>query len=133
MTPAKQDSKIIITDRHFNPQPSLNNYAYKKALKLLHHNSHIEKISITIDKDIAHRNKQTVYRVNIHISIPGKDLNLNDEGPNMTQTIDSAIHRLDRELIKTKEKIKDKKHRPGIRKLSAFLKKVKVKKFRRKD
>lgn len=131
-TPAP-NPKITITGRHFHSQPSLTAYATKKAQKLLRHNNHIEHITITMDRDKAHRNRLTVYEINIRVSIPGKDLNLNDEGPNMRQTIDSAINRLDRELIKTKEKLSNRKSRPGIRKLPSFIRKIKIKKFRRPD
>ena len=127
------DSKITITGRHFHTQPALTNYAFKKAQKLIHHFEHIEHIAITMDRDKAHRTKQTVYEVNIRISIPGKNLNLSDEGPNMRQTLDSAINRLDRELVKTKEKIKTKHRRAGVRKLPNLLRRVKIKRFRRPD
>jgi len=133
MTSRNTDAKITITGRHFHSQPSLKDYAFKKAQKLIRHFDHIEHIAITMDRDKAHRSRQTVYEVNIRILIPGKNLNLSDEGPNIRQTLDSAINRLDRELVKTKEKIKTKHKRAGIRKLPNILKKVKIKRFRRPD
>lgn len=131
MTNTELHPKISITGRHFHAQPTLSSYAFKKAQKLLKHFDHIEHVSITMDRDKSHRNKQTIYEVNIRINLPGKNLNLNDEGANMRQTLDSAINRLDRELIKTKEKIKNKRHKPGIRKLAGVLSHVKIKRFRR--
>lgn len=133
MTSKNTDAKITITGRHFHSQPTLSNYALKKAQKLIRHFDHIEHIAITMDRDKAHRSRQTVYEVNIRVSIPGKNLNLKDEGPNMRQTLDSAINRLDRELVKTKEKIKNKRNRTGVRKLPNLLRRVKIKRFRRSD
>lgn len=124
-------SKITITGRHFRSKPTLKTYALKKAQKLVKHFSHIESITITMDRDRAHRNRQTVYEVNIHVSIPGKNLNLTDEEANMRTALDSAINRIDRELIKTKEKIKSKRNRPAIRNLGRILSKVKIKRFKR--
>ena len=125
------DSKITITGRHFHSKPTLKTYALKKAQKLIKHFDHIESISITMDRDRAHRNRQSIYEVKIHVSIPGKNLNLTDEESNMRRAIDSAVNRIDRELIKTKEKLKPQRSRPGIRHLGKFLSRVRIKKFRR--
>lgn len=106
--------QIIVTGQHLKKFPELENYATKKAQKLTHYFPKILKIQVRLISEESHRGQEDDYYCEIEVDIPGRNLLLKDAERSMDKAIDKAVERMQRLLVKTKEKKITAKHREGI-------------------
>lgn len=91
--------QINISGHHVEVTPALREYAEGKLKRLEHHFDQITRsdLVLTVEKQ---RQKA---ECNVHVS--GSDLHASAEDESMYAAIDSLVDKLDRQLLKHKEKL----------------------------
>ena len=92
--------QLTISGHHIDVTDSLREYVKGKLSKLTRHHDHITNTHVILSVEkITHKAEATV-----HVS--GADLFANADSDDLYTAIDSLTDKLDRQLIKYKEKIK---------------------------
>mgnify|MGYP000347168484 FL=1 len=91
--------QINISGHHIEITPALRSYAEEKIKRLEHHFDQITRSDITLTVEKLRQKAEC----NIHVS--GGDLHASAEDENMYAAIDSLSDKLDRQLLKHKEKL----------------------------
>ncbi len=91
--------QINISGHHIDLTPALKEYAEEKIRRLEHHFDQITRSDITLTVEKSRQKAEC----NIHVS--GSDLHASAEDENMYAAIDSLSDKLDRQLLKHKEKL----------------------------
>ena len=91
--------QINISGHHIELTPALKEYAEEKIKRLEHHFDQITRsdITLTVEK------KRHKAECNMHVS--GSDLHASAEDESMYAAIDTLSDKLDRQLLKHKEKL----------------------------
>lgn len=93
--------QINITGHRLDVTTSLRNFTEEKFDKLERHFDHITKINVIFDVEkLRQIAEATVY-------VAGGELHASSESEDMYAAIDALIDKLDRQLIKHKEKIRN--------------------------
>lgn len=95
--------QINITGHHVDLTAALNDYVNSKFDKLERHFDNISNVQVTLSIEKT-RNKA---EANLHLS--GKEIFASDEQEHMYAAIDGLSDKLDRQIIRYKEKLKSHK------------------------
>ena len=91
--------QINISGHHVEITPALREYAEAKIKRLEHHFDQITRSDVTLTVEKLRQ----IAECNVHVS--GSDLHASAEDENMYAAIDSLSDKLDRQLLKHKEKL----------------------------
>lgn len=91
--------QLNLTGRHVEVTESLRDYVNNKFAKLERHSDHISNVHVILDVEKLNQKAEAT----IHVS--GADLFASTEHQDMYAAIDSLIDKLDRQVIKHKEKL----------------------------
>lgn len=99
--------QINITGHHIDVTEALRTYVSEKMTKLERHFDHVTNVHVilTVEKQIQKA------EANVHVS--GADLFAQHETADMYASIDGLIDKLDRQIIKHKEKMNDHNKKSG--------------------
>ena len=95
--------QIEISGHHVEVTPALREYVSTKLEKLSRHFDHITNTHVTLTVEKSRQ------RADAKIHVSGTDIVASSESEDMYTAIDTMSDKLDRQLIKHKEKIQDKK------------------------
>jgi putative sigma-54 modulation protein len=101
--------QINISGHHVDITSSLREYVLNKFDRLERHFDNITNVEVTL---IVEKQRQKA-EASVHVS--GADLFANAENDNMYAAIDGLVDKLDRQIIKHKEKIQGKHHRDSLK------------------
>lgn len=90
--------QINISGHHVDLTPSLRNYVTTKMEKLERHFDHITNTQVTLSVEKLRQKAEA----SVHVS--GADIFAQSESQDMYASIDQLIDKLDRQIIKHKEK-----------------------------
>jgi putative sigma-54 modulation protein len=92
---------LHLTGHHLEITPSLREYIESKLSKVSNHFDHMidVKVTLTVEK--------LVQKVEATIHVPGNDLHAESSDENMYSAIDLLADKLDRQVLKYKEKMTD--------------------------
>ena len=93
--------QLNLSGQHVEITDSLRDYVNSKLERLTRHFDHMTNVHVILSVE---KNRQKA-EATIHVS--GADLFASDENEDMYAAIDSLINKLDRQIIKHKDKIKD--------------------------
>lgn len=93
--------QVNLTGRHIEITDSLRNYVTSKIERLERHFDHVTQIHVILDVEKTRQKAEASF----HIS--GHDIFADAENDDMYAAIDSLIDKLDRQLLKHKEKMKN--------------------------
>jgi putative sigma-54 modulation protein len=91
--------QINISGHHIDLTPALKEYAEEKVKRLEHHFDHITSLDITLTVE------KSVQKAECTLHVSGSDIHASAEDANMYAAIDSLSDKLDRQLLKHKEKL----------------------------
>jgi len=97
--------QINISGHHVEVTPTLKLYVTEKLDKLAHHFDHITQIHITLS--VEEKIRQTAKAL---INSAGLQIFAEATTEDMYSAIDEMLSKLDRQVIKHKEKLKDRKN-----------------------
>lgn len=99
--------QINITGHHIDVTDALRTYVSEKLEKLERHFDHVTNVHVILTV-----NKQSqIAEATVHVS--GADLFAQHDSENMYASIDALVDKLDRQIIKHKEKIGSHKQKSG--------------------
>lgn len=90
--------QINISGHHFDLTPAVKDHVSHKFSRLSRHNDKITSTNVILTLD------KLIHKVEATIHISGKDLFANSEAEDLYIAIDLLTDKLDRQLIKYKEK-----------------------------
>lgn len=96
---------IQITGKNLPLTETLKADVNKKFLKLERHFSKLTSIHVTLGLDRVNHREQHVARA--HIGLPHGEVNAESVSDDMYASIDTLIDKLDKQLIKHKQKMKE--------------------------
>lgn len=92
--------QITVSGHHVDVTPALRDYVTTKLSKLQNHFDNITKTAVTLTVE------KLVQKAEASVHVAGADLFAECESEDMYAAIDSLADKLDRQLIKHKEKLK---------------------------
>lgn len=96
--------QVNISGHHVEVTEALHNYVIKKLERLDAHFDGITNVQVTLSVEkLAHRSEGTLH-------VKGAEINATAESEDMYASIDQLSDKLDRQLVKHKEKILDRLH-----------------------
>ncbi len=94
----EQDMQITVSGHHVEVTPALRDYVNNKLAKLQRHFDNITNTDVTLSVE------KLVQKAEATVHVAGADLFATCESEDMYAAIDSLTDKLDRQLIKHKEK-----------------------------
>ena len=92
---------LHLTGHHLEITPALREYVQNKLTKISNHFDHVIDIKVTLKVE------KLTQKVEATIHVPGNDLHAESSGENMYSAIDLLADKLDRQVVKHKEKHAD--------------------------
>tara|TARA_Y100001936_G_scaffold250499_1_gene303434 strand:+ start:1002 stop:1322 length:321 start_codon:yes stop_codon:yes gene_type:complete len=92
---------LHLTGHHIDITPAMREYVNTKITKIKRHFNHVMDINVTLSVENLNQNAEA----NVHVR--GKDIFVETNSANMYASIDRLINKLDRKILKYKEKNTD--------------------------
>jgi putative sigma-54 modulation protein len=92
---------LQLTGHHLEITPALKDYVQTKLTRVSNHFDHVIDVRVTMSVE------KLVQRAEATLHVPGQDLHVECEDENMYSAIDLLIDKLDRQVLKYKEKLVD--------------------------
>ncbi|MDH2431666.1 ribosome hibernation promoting factor HPF [Pokkaliibacter plantistimulans] len=101
--------QINITGHQLELTPALTDYVHSKLQKLERHFDNITNVQVTLSVEKTRQ----IAEANVHLA--GGELFATHENGDMYAAIDGLVDKLDRQLLKHKEKQKERSHGVTVR------------------
>jgi len=98
---------LQITGRHLDITPALRDYVESKLARVSNHFDHVIDIKVTLSVE------KLIQKVEATLHVPGNDLHVECSDENMYSAIDLLTDKLDRQVLKYKEKQGDHRQANG--------------------
>ncbi len=95
---------LNITGHHVEVTPAIRDYVSQKVDRVIRHFDHVTSTHVILSVE---KLKQ---KAEITLHVKGKDIYADAEGENLYASIDAMVDKLDRQVVKHKEKISDHSH-----------------------
>ena len=102
---------ITISGHHLEVTPAIREHIQSKLELILRHFDQVIDITVTITVDKL-KEKEKRHKADINLHVPGKDIHVESLAQDLYAAIDLLMDKLDRQVIKHKDKIQDHKHDP---------------------
>ncbi len=100
---------LNLTGNHVEITSAMRDYVTSKINKITRHFDHVIDVSVILSVE-KHKQKA---EANVHIK--GKDIFVEADGENMYASIDSLIDKLDRQILKHKEKNLERRNQGSLK------------------
>lgn len=100
---------LQLTGHHVEITPAIRDYVLGKLERI---NRHFEQV-ITVNVILSVQKLDQKIEANVHLS--GKDIHVQCHDADMYAAIDGLADKLDRQIIKHKEKFKESRHAPAAK------------------
>jgi putative sigma-54 modulation protein len=100
---------FTISGHHLELTPAIREYVQNKLERIKRHFDHVIDISVilTVDKITEKEKRQ---KAEINLRVKGKDLHAESIAHDLYAAIDALVDKLDRQVIKYKDKIQNHQH-----------------------
>lgn len=95
---------LQLTGHHLEITPAIREYATSKFSKIKRHFDNVIDVNIILSVEKLKQKAEAT----VHIS--GKDVFVECEDENLYAAIDALVDKLDRQVLKHKEKVSDRRH-----------------------
>jgi putative sigma-54 modulation protein len=107
---------LKISGHHLELTPALREYVENKLERIKRHFDNVIDVTVILAVDsLTEKEKRQRAEINLHLR--GKDLHVESEAQDMYAAIDLLMDKLDRQVLKHKNKIQDYQHE-GIKRYS---------------
>ena len=100
---------LNLTGNHVEITSAMRDYVTSKINKVTRHFDHVIDVSVILSVE-KHKQKA---EANVHVK--GKDIFVEADGENMYASIDSLIDKLDRQILKHKEKNLERRNQGSLK------------------
>ena len=104
---------LHLTGHHLQITPAIRDSVSSKLSRITHHFDHV------IDVNVIFSVEKLRQKVEASVHVRGRDIFCESSDPDMYAAIDSLIDKLDRTIIKQKEKNLDHRHSDAMKKHEA--------------
>jgi len=104
---------LKISGHHLELTPSLREYVQNKLERIKRHFDNVIDVTVILAVD-DNTEKDKRQRAEINVHMRGKDLHVESEAQDMYAAIDLLMDKLDRQVLKHKDRIQDH-HRTAVR------------------
>jgi putative sigma-54 modulation protein len=101
---------LHLTGHHVEITPAIREYVTSKLDRINRHFDHV------IDMDVVMTVEKLDQKVEINVHLSGKDIHVEANDADMYAAIDRLTDKLDRQIIKHKERFQPR-HAPGIKRI----------------
>ncbi len=105
MVEKRKDFQIVITGKHFDITDAIREHVEDKAEKLPRYYDSLNFIEVVIEAAKNRHHVEVIARAEHNLVFVGTEI-----GDDMYTCIDKAVHKVERQLTKHKEKERNKKH-----------------------
>ena len=95
---------LHLTGHHLEITPAIRDYVSNKLQRITHHFDHVIDVSVVLTVEKLQR------RIEASVHVRGKDIFCESADADMYAAIDGLIDKLDRTIIKHKEKTLERRH-----------------------
>ena len=95
---------LNLTGHHLDITPALRDYVVAKLDRVTRHFDHVIDVTVVLSVD------KLQHRVEVNLHTRGKDIHVEAVEPDMYAAIDALIDKLDRQVLKHKEKRETHRH-----------------------
>ena len=99
--------QINITGHHIDVTDALRTYVTEKLEKVERHFDHVTNVHVVLTVE------KLVQKAEANVHVSGADLFAQHESEDMYASIDGLVDKLDRQIVKHKEKISDHNRKSG--------------------
>ena len=99
--------QLEVTGRHIEVTKSLNTYVHEKITRLKRHFDQVLNIHVILEV------QKTTHKAEASLNVSGNQIFADANAEDMYAAIDSLIDKLDRQIVKHKEKLKDHHRQEG--------------------
>jgi putative sigma-54 modulation protein len=92
---------LQLTGHHLDVTPALREYVLSKLTRVSNHFDHVIDVKVTLSVE------KLIQKVEATLHVPGNDLHAACSDENMYSAIDMLADKLDRQVLKHKEKVSD--------------------------
>ena len=100
---------LNLTGNHVEITPAMREYVTTKISKVTRHFDHVIDVSVILSVE------KHVQKAEANVHVKGKDIFVEADGDNMYASIDSLIDKLDRQVLKYKEKNLERRNQDSIK------------------
>ena len=100
---------LQLTGHHVDITPAIRDYVTSKLERI---NRHFENV---IDVNVIMTVEKLDQRIEANVHLSGKDIHVQCHDADMYAAIDGLADKLDRQIIKHKEKFKESRHAPAAK------------------
>ena len=100
---------LNLTGNHVEITPAMREYVTTKISKVTRHFDHVIDVSVILSVE------KHVQKAEANVHVKGKDIFVEADGDNMYASIDSLIDKLDRQVLKYKEKSLERRNQDSIK------------------
>lgn len=105
---------LTISGHHLEVTPAIRNYVAEKLERIKRHFDHVITASVIMQVE------KLVHKVEINLHVKGHDFHAHSEDGNMYAAIDLLADKLDRQIVRHKEKRADVHQSEGALKHQSF-------------
>ena len=102
---------LTISGHHLEVTPAIREHIHSKLERIMRHFDQVIDIAVILTVDKL-KEKDKRHKADINLHVPGKDIHVESLAHDLYAAIDLLIDKLDRQVIKHKDKIQDHKHDP---------------------
>ena len=95
---------VTVSGRHFDITAPILAHVQLKLERIKRHFDHL------IDLHVVLSVEKTVQKAEVELHVPGKDIFVAVEGSDMYAVVDSLVDKLDRQVVRHKEKLAQPRH-----------------------
>ncbi len=99
---------INITGHHVEVTSAIREYVVSKLDKVIRHFDHVTSVHVILSVE---KLKQ---KAEVTLHVKGKDIHADSTGTDLYASIDSVVDKLDRQVVKHKEKVTDHPHQKPL-------------------
>ena len=100
---------LTVTGHHVEITPAIRDYVVNKLDRVSRHFDHVIDVNVVLCVDKLRQ----IVEANVHVR--GKDIHAESVEPDMYAAIDALADKLDRQIIKHKEKMTNERQRTAVR------------------
>ncbi len=89
---------LTLTGHHLEATPSIRSYIMSKLERVTRHFDHVIDISVILSV------QKLIHKAEVRVHVSGKDIFVESRDGDMYAAIDSLVDKLDRQILKHKEK-----------------------------
>ena len=95
---------LHLTGHHLEITPAIRDYVSGKLTRITHHFDHLSEVNVILSVE------KLIHRVEANVHVRGRDIFCESADGDMYAAVDSLVDKLDRAIIKHKEKSLQHRH-----------------------